>query len=167
MKKVFFFIQILFRKAQFSGGNWKIEAGNVNMSSLPSQTRDQAYYSQLEQNGNRYTKDHSWLKNGDDFIQVGISYDHVRVIGGAVGLIVPAKAVDETFVKGELLAEIEGSGGFTKLYAPCAGVVKGINPMIETPYDMQANQVWVYKCHLKRDQLENLMGDQEYADYIK
>lgn len=98
---------------------------------------------------------------------MGISYDHVRVIGGAVGLIVPAKAVDETFVKGELLAEIEGSGGFTKLYAPCAGVVKGINPLIENPSQMQANQVWVYKCHLKRDQLENLMGDQEYADYIK
>ena len=121
----------------------------------------------MEQNGNRYTKDHSWLKNGDDFIQVGISYDHVRVIGGAVGLIVPVKAVDETFVKGELLAEIEGVSGRTELHAPCAGVVKGINPMIETPYDMQANQVWVYKCHLKRDQLENLMGDQEYADYIK
>ena len=167
MKKVFFFIQILFLIALFSGGNWNIEAGNVNMSSLPSQTRDQAYYSQLEQNGNRYTKDHSWLKIGDDFIQVGISYDHVRVIGGAVGLIVPVKAVDETFVKGELLAEIEGVSGRTELHAPCAGVVKGINPMIETPYDMQANQVWVYKCHLKRDQLENLMGDQEYADYIK
>ena len=167
MKRVFFFIQILFLIALFSGGNWDIEAGNVNMSSLPSQARDQAYYSQLEQSGNRYTKDHSWLKNGHDFIQVGISYDHVGAIGGAVGLIVPVKAVDETFVKGELLAEIEGVSGRTELHAPCAGVVKGINPMIETPYDMQANQVWVYKCHLKRDQLENLMGDQEYADYIK
>ena len=75
--------------------------------------------------------------------------------------------MDETFVKGELLAEIEGVSGRTELHAPCAGVVKGINPMIETPYDMHANQVWVYKCHLTRDQLENLMGDQEYADYIK
>ena len=156
MKRVFFFIQILFLIALFSGGNRDIEAGNMKMSSLPSQARDQAYYSQLEQSGNRYTKDHSWLKNGDDFIQVGISYDHVGAIGGAVGFIIPAKAVDETFVKGELLAEIEGASGRTE-----------INPMIETPYDMQANQVWVYKCHLKRDQLENLMGDQEYADYIK
>ena len=41
MKRVFFFIQILFLIALFSGGNWDIEAGNVNMSSLPSQARDQ------------------------------------------------------------------------------------------------------------------------------
>ena len=58
MKRVFFFIQILFLIALFSGGNRNIEAGNVNISSLPSQARDQAYYSQLEQTGNRYTKSH-------------------------------------------------------------------------------------------------------------
>lgn len=167
MKKVFFFIQILFLIALFSGCNRNIEAGNVNMSSLPSQARDQAYYSQLEQSGNCYTKSHVWLKNGDNYIQVGISYNLVRAIGGAISCVIPAKAVDETFVKGELLAEIEGASGSTKLYAPCAGVVKGINPMIEFPYDMQSNQVWVYKCHLKRDQLETLMNDQEYIDYNK
>lgn len=37
MKRVFFFIQILFLIVLFSGGNRNIEAGNVNMSSLPSQ----------------------------------------------------------------------------------------------------------------------------------
>ena len=42
MKKVFFFIQILFLMALFCGGNRNIEAGNVTMSSLPSQARDQA-----------------------------------------------------------------------------------------------------------------------------
>ena len=130
MKRVFFFIQILFLIALFSGGNRDIEAGNMKMSSLPSQARDQAYYSQLEQSGNRYTKDHVWLKNGDDHIQVG-------------------------------------ANGRTELHAPCAGVVKGINPMIENPYDMQPNQVWVYKCHLKRDQLGNLMSEQEYAQAIQ
>ena len=46
-------------------------------------------------------------------------------------------------------------------------MVKGINPMIENPYDMQPNQVWVYKCHLKRDQLGNLMSEQEYAQAIQ
>ena len=97
----------------------------------------------------------------------GISYFMVSAIGNAIVSISPAKAVDETFVKGELLAEIEGADGSTKLYAPCAGVVKGINPMIENPYDMQPNQVWVYKCHLKRDQLGNLMSEQEYAQAIQ
>ena len=167
MKRVFFFIQILFLIALFSGGNRDIEAGNMKMFSLPSQARDQAYYSQLEQNGNRYTKDHVWLKNGDDHIQVGISYFMVSAIGNAIVSISPAKAVDETFVRGELLAEIEGANGRTELHAPCAGVVKGINPMIENPYDMQPNQVWVYKCHLKRDQLGNLMSEQEYAQAIQ
>ena len=164
MKRVFFFIQILFLIALFSGGNRDIEAGNMKMFSLPSQARDQAYYSQLEQSGNRYTKDHVWLKNGDDHIQVGIM---VSAIGNAIVSISPAKAVDETFVRGELLAEIEGANGRTELHAPCAGVVKGINPMIENPYDMQPNQVWVYKCHLKRDQLGNLMSEQEYAQAIQ
>ena len=167
MKRVFFFIQILFLIVLFSGGNRSIEAGNVNMLSLPLQTQDQSYYSQLEQNGNRFTKEHVWLRNGDNFIQVGISYFRVGAIGNVIAFISPAKAVDETFVKGELLAEIEGANGVSKLYAPCAGVIKGINPMIETPYDMQPDQVWVYKCHLKRDQLETLMDDQEYANYIK
>ena len=88
-------------------------------------------------------------------------------IGNAIVSISPAKAVDETFVRGELLAEIEGANGRTELHAPCAGVVKGINPMIENPYDMQPNQVWVYKCHLKRDQLGNLMSEQEYAQAIQ
>ena len=163
MKRVFFVIQILVLTVVFSGGNRDIEAGNMNMPSLPSQAQDQGYYSQLEQSGNRYTKDHVLLKNGEDHIQVGISYFRVSAIGNTIAFISPAKAVDETFVKGELLAEIEGSNGISQLYAPCAGGIKGINPMIETPYQMQPNQVWVYKCHLKRDQLGPLMDDQEYA----
>ena len=126
MKRVFFFIQILFLIALFSGGNRDIEAGNMKMFSLPSQARDQAYYSQLEQSGNRYTKDHVWLKNGDDHIQVGISYFMVSAIGNAIVSISPAKAVDETFVKGELLAEIEGADGSTKLYGLVPEWLKGL-----------------------------------------
>ena len=163
MKRVSFVIQILVLTIVFSGGNRDIEAGNMNMPSLPSQAQDQGYYSQLERNGNFYLKDHTWLRNGENHIQVGISYSMVAAIGNRVAFISPVKAVGETFVKNELLAEIEGSNGTTNLYAPCAGVVKGINPMIETPNQMQPNQVWVYKCHLKRDQLGPLMDDQEYA----
>ena len=32
---------------------------------------------------------------------------------------------------------------------------------------MATNQVWVYKCELKRDQLGTLMDDQEYAKAIQ
>ena len=103
MKRVFFFILKLFLLALFSGGNRDIEAGNMKMFSLPSQARDQAYYSQLEQSGNRYTKDHVWLKNGDDNIEVGIYYFMVSAIGNAIVYIYPSKTVYETIVKGELI----------------------------------------------------------------
>ena len=56
-----------------------------------------------------------WLKMAMIIFKSGISYFMVSAIGNAIVSISPAKAVDETFVKGELLAEIEGADGFYKI----------------------------------------------------
>ncbi len=108
-----------------------------------------------------------WLKMAMIIFKSGISYFMVSAIEMQLFLFLLQKAVDETFVKGELLAEIEGADGSTKLYAPWCRSGYGINPMIENPYDMQPNQVWVYKCHLKKRSIRNLMSEQEYAQAIQ
>ena len=65
------------------------------------------------------------------------------------------------------MAEIEGITGRHEFRAPCDGKILGINPQIENPSQMAPDQVWVYKCELKRDQLGTLMDDQEYTRYIQ
>lgn len=167
MKRMLLLVQILILAVFASTGSNEIDTNRKNVPSLPAQAQDQAYYKQLTQSGNCYTKDHQWLKNGSGHIQVGISYDVVRVMGNGVSFISPMKLVDETFVKGDLLAEIEGVSGRHELRAPCDGKVLGINPLIQNPSQIPVNQVWVYKCELKRAQLGTLMDDQEYAKFIQ
>lgn len=167
MKRMLLIVQILILAIFVSTGSNEINTNRKDVPSLPAQAQDQAYYNQLTQSGNRYTKDHHWMKNGSGHIQVGISYSAVAALGGGIAFISPVKLVDETFVKGDLLAEITGSTGNSELRAPCDGKVLGINPLIQNPSQMPANQVWVYKCELKRAQLGSLMDDQEYAKFIQ
>lgn len=167
MKRVFLIIQIVILTIFVTSGNDDVKTGMGNVNALPSQVQIQPYYSQLTQSGNRYTENHIWLKNGNGHIQVGVSYDWVRVIGDGIIFISPNLAVDDVFYKGDLLAEIDGLTGKSELRAPCQGIIKGINPMIEHPTEMIPTQVWVYKCELKRDQLGPLMDDQEYAKFIE
>lgn len=152
-------VQILILAIFVSTGSNEIDTNRKDVPSLPAQAQDQAYYNQLTQSGNRYTKDHYWLKNGSNHIQVGISYYRVGAIGNGIQFISPMIAVDETFIKGDLLAEITGETGMSELRAPCDGKVVGINPLIQNPTQMAPNQVWVYKCELKRAQLGTLMND--------
>lgn len=167
MKRILLLVQILLLTIIVSTGTNEIDTNRREVPSLPAQAKDLPYYTQLTQSGNRYTKDHYWVKNGSGFIQVGISYYRVGAIGNGITFISPVKAVGETFMKGELLAEIEGLNGVSELRAPCQGKVVGINPMIENPSQMTPKQVWVYKCELKRDQIGTLMDDQEYARFIQ
>lgn len=167
MKRMLLLVQMLILAIFVSTGSNEIDTNRKEVPSLPAQAQDQAYYNQLTQSGNRYTKDHYWLKNGSNYIQVGISYYRVGAIGDGVNFISPVKLVDETFVKGDLLAEITGLTGNSELRAPCDGKVVGINPLIQNPTQMAPNQVWVYKCELKRAQLGTLMDDQEYAKSIQ
>lgn len=167
MKRMLLIVQILILAIFVSTGSNEINTNRKDVPSLPAQAQDQAYYNQLTQSGNRYTKDHHWLKNGSNFIQVGMSYFLVEAMGNSVDFISPVKLVDETFVKGDLLAEITGPNGNHEFRAPCDGKVIGINPLIQNPTQMAPNQVWVYKCELKRAQLGTLMNDQEYAKAIE
>ena len=167
MKRMLLLVQILILTIFVSTGSNEIDTNRRDVPSLPVQAVDQPYYNQLSKGGNCYTKDHHWLKNGSGHIQVGMSYFLVEAMGNSVTFISPVKMVDETFVKGDLLAEIEGIAGNHELRAPCDGKVIGINPHIENPSQMAPNQVWVYKCELKRDQLGTLMDDQECAKAIQ
>ncbi len=167
MKRMLLLVQILILTIFVSSGSNEIDTNRRDVPALPVQAVDQPYYNQLSKGGNCYTKDHHWLKNGNNHIQVGKSYFSISAIGDAISFISPVKTVDDTFVKGDLLAEIESGDRILELRAPCDGKILGINPQIENPSQMALDQVWVYKCELKRDQLGTLMDDQEYARYIQ
>lgn len=160
-------VQILILTIFVSTGNDDVNTNSIDITSLPIQTKVQQYYTQLSQSGNCFTKDHHWLKNGNGHIQLGISYFLVEALGDGVRYVYPAKAIGDVFYKGDLLAEIEGVSGNHEFRAPCDGILKGINPLIENPLNMSPSQMWFFKCELKRDQLGSLMDDQEYANAIK
>lgn len=167
MKRMLLLVQILILTIFVSTGSNEIDTNRRDVPALPVQAVDQPYYNQLSKGGNCYTKDHHWLKNGNDHIQVGTSYMIIGAIGNSVIFISPVKIVDDTFVKGDLLAEIEGTSGKHELRAPCDGKVIGINLQIENPSQMAPDQVWVYKCELKRDQLGTLMDEEEYERFAQ
>ena len=84
-------VQILILTIFVSTGSNEIDTNRRDVPALPVQAVDQPYYNQLSKGGNCYTKDHHWLKNGNNHIQVGKSYFSISAIGDAISFISPVK----------------------------------------------------------------------------
>ena len=118
----------------------------------------------------RYTKDHEYIRIEGDAGIVGISDYAQGQLGDVVFVELPS--VGKTLSKGDEAAVVESVKAASEVYAPVSGEVVEVNSDLEaspgTVNEDPAGRGWFMKIRLANQaELEGLMSEQEYQDFVK
>jgi glycine cleavage system H protein len=118
----------------------------------------------------RYTKDHEWVRIEGDVAVVGISDYAQQQLGDVVYVELPS--IGKSFSAGADMAVVESAKAASDVYAPIGGEVVAVNDALTGSPDLvnQAAQGdgWFVKLKLSdKSQLDALMDEAAYADYVK
>ncbi|SEF59757.1 glycine cleavage system protein GcvH [Bosea lathyri] len=118
----------------------------------------------------RYTKDHEYIRIEGDTGIVGISDYAQSQLGDVVFVELPP--VGKAIAKGAEAAVVESVKAASEVYAPVSGDVVAVNSELEaapgTVNEDPAGKGWFVKLKLSNAaELEGLMSEAEYQDYVK
>jgi len=118
----------------------------------------------------RYTKDHEYIRIEGDTGVVGISDYAQSQLGDVVFVELPP--VGKAIAKGAEAAVVESVKAASEVYAPVSGDVVAVNSELEaapgTVNEDPAGKGWFVKLKLSNAaELEGLMSEAEYQDYVK
>ncbi len=118
----------------------------------------------------RYTKDHEYIRIEGDTGTVGITDYAQGQLGDVVFVELPS--LGKAVAKGSEAAVVESVKAASEVYAPVSGEVVAVNSDLEaapgTVNDDPAGKGWFVKLKLKDSaELEGLMSEAEYQDYVK
>jgi len=116
-----------------------------------------------------YTEQHEWLSQDSDVCTVGITDYAQSELGDIVFVEMPE--VGDYVEQGQAFGTIEAVKTVADLYAPISGEVVEINQTLEDNAEMVNSDPyhsgWIIKIRgEKPEEMEKLLGHQEYADYI-
>ena len=122
-------------------------------------------------NNTKFTKTHEWVRiNDDNTITVGITDHAQHALGDIVFVELPNK--DTSITVGKECMVVESVKSASDVYAPLNGTIIAVNEALtSTPalinQDPQ-NQGWLFKVQPSNlKELDDLMNDQEYEDYLR
>ena len=118
----------------------------------------------------RYSKDHEYIRIEGDVGTVGISDYAQGQLGDVVFVELPS--VGKALAKGGEAAVVESVKAASEVYAPVSGEVVEVNGELEaapgTVNEDPAGKGWFLKIKIKdATELDALMGEAEYQDYVK
>lgn len=118
----------------------------------------------------RYTKDHEYIRIEGDTGTVGISDYAQSQLGDVVFVELPA--IGKSVSKGGEAAVVESVKAASEVYAPVSGEVVAVNSDLEAApgavNEDPAGKGWFVKLKLTNAaELEGLMSEAEYQDYVK
>ncbi|WP_186418668.1 glycine cleavage system protein GcvH [Bosea sp. CS1GBMeth4] len=118
----------------------------------------------------RYTKDHEYIRIEGDTGTVGITDYAQGQLGDVVFVELPA--LGKALSKGGEAAVVESVKAASEVYAPVSGEVVAVNSELEaapgTVNEDPAGKGWFVKLRLAdASELDGLMSEAEYQDYIK
>ena len=118
----------------------------------------------------KYTKTHEWVKVEDEEGITGITLYAVEKLKDIVFIELPSLG---TIVKKDSsFGTIESVKAVFELNSPVSGEVTAVNEILKTSVDPVIKdphgQGWIIKVRFKdKNELNDLMGAEEYEDYIK
>ncbi|MEM1180885.1 MAG: glycine cleavage system protein GcvH [Acidobacteriota bacterium] len=117
-----------------------------------------------------YTKEHEWLKKGEDGHYVlGITDFAQKELGEVVFVDLPE--VDESFDAGEELGSIESVKAVAEVYTPVAGKVIAVNGELEDQCELVNDdphgQGWLCKLEVADATIEGAMDADAYTAFIE
>ena len=116
----------------------------------------------------KYTKDHEWIRLGEDTGQVGITYYAQEQLGDVVYVELPE--VGRVLTQGKQFGSVESVKAVSDLYCPVSGEVVEVNNALETQpelvnKDPHGNWMIVVKLS-KPDELDGLIDASAYEELI-
>lgn len=116
----------------------------------------------------KYTKNHEWIREENDFVYVGVTDFAQQELGEIV--FVEVETVGETLSAGDVFGSIEAVKTVSDLFIPVSGKVVEFNEKLEStpelindnPYD----EGWIIKVEVSDFEGE-LMTSDEYKSYIE
>ncbi|BBU61214.1 glycine cleavage system H protein [Methylosinus sp. C49] len=120
--------------------------------------------------GERYTKDHDFLRVEGDIAIVGITDFAQSQLGDIVFVELPAPG--KRVAKGEQLATIESVKAASEIYAPISGEVVAINDRLESSPDLvnkePLGEGWLLTLRVAdAAELEELMDEDAYRAFLE
>jgi glycine cleavage system H protein len=120
--------------------------------------------------GERYTKDHDFLRVDGDIAIVGISDFAQSQLGDIVFVELPSPG--KRVAKGEQLATIESVKAASEIYAPISGEVVTINDRLESSPDLvnkePLGEGWLLTLRIDdAAELEDLMDEDAYRAFLE
>ncbi len=119
--------------------------------------------------GEKFTKDHEWVRTDGDVVVVGITEYAQEQLGDVVFVDLPdaGKAVKT----GGEAAVVESVKAASEIYAPIDGEVTETNPLLaDDPAKINADALgegWLFKMKVADpSQLDSLMDAAAYKDYV-
>lgn len=120
--------------------------------------------------GERYTKDHDFVRVEDDVAFVGITDFAQSQLGDIVYVELPLPG--RRVAKGEQLATIESVKAASEVYAPISGAVLEVNERLVTSPDLvnkePLGEGWLLTLRVTNaDELEELMDEDAYRAFVE
>lgn len=119
--------------------------------------------------GLHYTKEHEWVLFEDNIATVGITDFAQSALGDITFVQLPKEG--DSVKKDDPFGVVESVKAVSDLYSPVTGRVMEVNePVLKAPELLNEdpyNDGWMIKVETKEIQMEGLMSQSEYADYIE
>ena len=116
----------------------------------------------------KYTKDHEWIRLGEDTGQIGITDYAQEQLGDVVYVELPE--VGRVLAQGEQFGSVESVKAVSDLYCPVSGEVVEVNGALETQPELvnkDPHGNWMIVVRLsKPDELNSLIDADAYGELI-
>ncbi len=118
----------------------------------------------------KYTKNHEWVKVDGNKVTMGVS-DYAQDSMGDV-VFVELPEVDDSFSKGDGMANIESVKAVSDVYAGVTGAILEVNEaLLDEPELINSDPMgdgWLVVIDMKEaSDLDGLMSEEEYEAFIK
>ncbi len=120
--------------------------------------------------GEKYTKDHEWVRADGATAAIGISNHAQEQLGDIVFIELPEAGAEVE--KGAQVAVIESVKAASEIYAPVAGAVTEVNDKLADEPSLinqsPTGDGWFFKMSLAEPgQLDELMDEAAYSAYLE
>ena len=116
----------------------------------------------------KYTRDHEWIRLGEDIGQIGITDYAQEQLGDVVYVELPE--VGRVLAQGEQFGSVESVKAVSDLYCPVSGEVVEVNGGLETQPELvnkDPHGNWMIVVRLsKPDELNSLIDADAYGELI-
>ena len=118
----------------------------------------------------KYTTDHEWALEEEEFLVIGITDYAQDALGEIVYIELPGEGDEIT--KGDAFGAVESTKAVSDLYAPVSGDVVEVNEALldspETINEDPYGEGWMIKVRpYDPDEIEDLMDFEEYTEFVE